>query len=335
MYSTTKGLVALAAHMLVDRGKLDLDAPVAQYWPEFAQAGKERLPVRYLLTHQAGLPDIHGELPAGAALNWQAMTTALAAARPRWDPGTKQGYHTSTFGWLVGEVIRQISGKTPGQFIRDEIAKPLGISFHLGFNPIGYHVAEILQDNRQGVANRGPTALRGVASAMRGVNPNSREYRMAELPAGNGHTNARALATVYGTLARGGEWGEDAAALAVGDRASLEGAGERDRRDAQRADAPYARFHAAVRRVRRRAPRELVRPCRLGRFAGVRRSRETPRLRLRNEPDDVAAARGPEASDRRDGPARPAPGARRLRLPLGARPRLSRATLVSGPPAQQ
>jgi CubicO group peptidase (beta-lactamase class C family) len=208
VYSTTKGMVALAAHMLADRGKLDFDAPVARYWPEFAQAGKERLPVRYLLTHQAGLPDIDGELPAGAALDWNAMTTALAAERPRWEPGTKQGYHTSTYGWLVGEVIRRVSGKTPGQFIRDEIAKPLGVSFHLGFNPIGYHVAEILQDNRQGVSSRGANALRGVASAMRGVDPNSREYRMAELPASNGHANARALATIYGALARGGEWGK-------------------------------------------------------------------------------------------------------------------------------
>ena len=208
VYSTTKGIVALAAHMLADRGNLDLDAPVARYWPEFAQAGKEQLPVRYLLTHQAGLPDIEGELPAGAALDWNAMTTALAAERPHWEPGTKQGYHTSTFGWLVGEVIRRVSGKTPGQFIRDEIAKPLGVSFHVGFNPIGFHVAEILQDNREGVSSRGANASHGVASAMRGVDPNSREYRMAELPATNGHANARALATIYGALARGGEWGK-------------------------------------------------------------------------------------------------------------------------------
>src|SRR5437867_3906323 len=122
VFSTTKAMTTLCAHVLVDRGQLDLDAPVARYWPEFAAAGKEKLPIRDLLTHQAGLAALHGRLPTEALYDWPGMTDALAAEAPWWEPGSASGYHAITFGYLVGEVIRRISGRTPGAFFRDEIA---------------------------------------------------------------------------------------------------------------------------------------------------------------------------------------------------------------------
>ena len=114
VYSTTKGVTAICAHRLVDKGLLDIDAPVAKYWPEFAKAGKDKLPVRYLLSHRAGLPAVSKILDDNALFNWDTMTAALAEQEPWWEPGTAHGYHAVTFGWLVGEVIRRITGKTPG-----------------------------------------------------------------------------------------------------------------------------------------------------------------------------------------------------------------------------
>ena len=134
VYSTTKGLTAICAHRLVDEGKLDIDAPVAKYWPEFAQAGKEKLPVRYLLSHRAGLPAVRKPLDDDALFNWNTMSTALAAQEPWWEPGTKHGYHALSFGFLVGEVIRRITGKTPGTYFRDEMARPLGLDCHIGLD---------------------------------------------------------------------------------------------------------------------------------------------------------------------------------------------------------
>jgi CubicO group peptidase (beta-lactamase class C family) len=122
----------VCAHRLVERGLLDVDAPVAKYWPEFAAAGKETLPVRYLLCHKAGLPAIREQMPRGSLYDWDAMAAALARTEPWWEPGTKHGYHAVTFGFLVGEVIRRVSGKSVGAYFRDEIAKPLGVDFHIG-----------------------------------------------------------------------------------------------------------------------------------------------------------------------------------------------------------
>src|SRR5208337_1512500 len=104
VFSTTKGLTPVCAHRLIDQGALDIDSPVARYWPEFAQAGKEKLPVRFLLSHQAGLFAIEKPLPAQALYDWDTMCAALAEQRPLWEPGAKHGYHAMTFGWLVGEV---------------------------------------------------------------------------------------------------------------------------------------------------------------------------------------------------------------------------------------
>src|SRR5215470_8677464 len=132
VFSTTKGMTALCAHMLADRGLLDLDAPVARYWPEFAQAGKAEIPVSYVLSHRASLPAVTRELTLADFLDWDTMTAALAAQAPWWEPGTRPGYHPFTYGWLVGEVVRRVSGKTPGVFFREEVGQPLGIDFHIG-----------------------------------------------------------------------------------------------------------------------------------------------------------------------------------------------------------
>ena len=219
VYSSTKGAVALAAHMLADRGLVDFEAPVADVWPEFAQAGKETLPLRYLLTHQAGLPAIDEELPLGAELEWDIMAGALSRQAPLWEPGEKMGYHAATFGWLVGEVIRRVDGRSVGTFIREEIAEPLGVEFLLGFGPeedhrvSDLHLAQVPAEELPSLAAAAllePTSMaaRAFNIAPRGPNKgrNSRANRASEQPGSNGHSNARALATIYGALGNGGEW---------------------------------------------------------------------------------------------------------------------------------
>jgi CubicO group peptidase (beta-lactamase class C family) len=219
VYSTTKGVTAICAHRLADKGLLDFDAPVARYWPEFAQAGKARIPVRYLLSHRAGLAAVRKPLDEDALFKWEKMTNALAEQEPWWEPGTKHGYHALTFGHLVGEVIRRITGKTPGMYLRDEIADPLGLDLHIGLDakddartgdmipmpPPGPGepnlFAEIMK-NPESVAYK---AFMNPAGSMRPGLVNTREWRAAEIPAANGHTTARSLAKLYGTLARGGE----------------------------------------------------------------------------------------------------------------------------------
>src|ERR1700685_3705509 len=145
VWSTTKGITSICAHRLVDQGKLDLAAPVSKYWPEFAQAGKEKIPVNYLLSHRAGLPAVRKQLPMDAYSNWPVMCAAIAAQEPWWEPGTAHGYHAITFGYLVGEVIRRITGKTMGTYLREEIAGPLKLDVHIGvdasFDP---RIAEII-----------------------------------------------------------------------------------------------------------------------------------------------------------------------------------------------
>ncbi len=219
VYSTTKGLTAICAHRLVDQGRLDLEAPVSQYWPEFAQAGKGRLPVKYLLSHRAGLPAVRRPLAPEALFEWDTMCSALAAQEPWWEPGKHHGYHAITYGWLVGEVIRRISGKSPGTYFRDEIARPLGLDCHIGLAP-GHdgRVAGMINSpppppdapNIFAEVLNNPESIQAKAFAnpptmMRPGVVNSREWRAAELPAANGHTTARALARLYGALARGGE----------------------------------------------------------------------------------------------------------------------------------
>jgi CubicO group peptidase (beta-lactamase class C family) len=216
VFSTTKGMTALCAHRLADQGKLDLDAPVARYWPEFARGGKAQLPVRYLLSHQAGLAAVRKPLALEAFYDWETMTKALAEETPWWEPGTRHGYHALTYGWLVGEVIRRVSGRSVGTYFREEIAAPLGLDCHIGLGaehdtrvaPLQVGAMTQPEDNAMLVqALADPDSL--LAKVM--LNPmlppdavNTRDWRAAEIPAANGHTNARALARLYGALACGG-----------------------------------------------------------------------------------------------------------------------------------
>src|SRR5262249_16385591 len=132
VWSATKGATSLCAHLLAARGELDLDAPVVTYWPEFGQAGKERITVALLLSHQAGLPAIRERLPQDAFYDWDLMVSALEREAPFWEPGTRNGYHALTFGFLVGEVVRRVSGRSLGTFFHDEVATPLGLDFWIG-----------------------------------------------------------------------------------------------------------------------------------------------------------------------------------------------------------
>jgi CubicO group peptidase (beta-lactamase class C family) len=219
VYSTTKGMTAICAHILADRGELDLDAPVVEYWPEFGAHGKQEIPVRWLLTHQAGLVAVDPELGPGDALDWDTMISALEQTAPQWEPGTKNGYHMVTFGWLVGEVVRRVSGAPSlGAFFRSEVAEPLGVDFFIG-TPASEdgRIASIIPVPQPPSPEDLPEELRGFLDnelRARSLIPgsrevaghvNSREWRAAEIPGANGHGNARALATVYGALANGGE----------------------------------------------------------------------------------------------------------------------------------
>jgi CubicO group peptidase (beta-lactamase class C family) len=216
VYSTTKGMTALCALRLAEQGALDLDAPVARYWPEFAASGKAALPVRWLLTHQAGLAGVRAPLPDEALFDPRAVCEALAAQAPWWEPGTRHGYHAMTFGHLVGEVVRRVDGRTLGRYFREEIAEPLGLDFHIGVpegdlarcaEMIPTPVAPGEQDVLATLATQGEGSVTAAAfnnpRQRRGV-VNSEAWRRAELPAANGHGDARSLAKVYGILAAGG-----------------------------------------------------------------------------------------------------------------------------------
>lgn len=217
VYSTTKGMAALCLLQLVEQGKVDLDAPVARYWPEFAAGGKEALPVRWLLSHRAGLAAVRKPLPAEALYDWDAMASALGAETPWWTPGERHGYHAVTFGWLVGEVVRRVSGRSVGSYFRDEIARPLGADFWIGL-PDAEHgrVAEIgampppppdQQPNLMQAFLEDPEGMLARAflnPPSMAMGPNHAAWRRAEIPGANGHANARALARIYGVLAHGG-----------------------------------------------------------------------------------------------------------------------------------
>jgi CubicO group peptidase (beta-lactamase class C family) len=224
LYSVGKAVTAVCALRLVEGGALDLDSPVSRYWPEFAQAGKKHLPVRYLLTHQAALPAVFRPLPPGAVLQWEAMTEALAAQEPWWEPGAGHGYHVNTYGFLIGEVVRRITGKSLGAYLRDEIARPAGIDFFIGFGPeLDARCADVIPPRPVSDGEQGNVLLDGDLATLTGLqrmrvgayrNPsdlsgqgtiNSREWRAAEVPSTNGHGNARAVARLYAALAGGGD----------------------------------------------------------------------------------------------------------------------------------
>ena len=212
-YSVSKPFVAACALVLADRGQLDLDARVADYWPEYAQAGKERTLVRHLLTHQSGLLVLSDPQPPAALLDWEHVTELLAAEPPLWEPGTRHAECAGFYGHLVGEVVRGVDGRSLGRFLAEEIAGPWGLDFHIGLDPTEQALAARLTD-LQGVWRRSirEDPRRWVEASL--DNPpgmldvdvvNSDAYRAAEVRAVNGHGSARAIARFYGGLAAGGE----------------------------------------------------------------------------------------------------------------------------------
>jgi CubicO group peptidase (beta-lactamase class C family) len=222
VWSSTKGAVALCAHLLCSRGLLDLETPVAAYWPEFAEAGKQAVTVRQLLNHQAGLPAFRQPLPPGSLYDWDYLVNVLAAQEPFWTPGTRQGYHAATFGHLIGEIVRRVSGKSFGKFFREEVATPLGLDFFIGLpeecesrvaptvrpdlpakgEPLSAFMTELSRDSKSLQA----LAWLNTGRRTRAHDYDSREAHAAVLPSQGGVTNARGLAGMYAPLALGGEY---------------------------------------------------------------------------------------------------------------------------------
>ncbi|WP_330302587.1 MULTISPECIES: serine hydrolase domain-containing protein [unclassified Streptomyces] len=216
VWSTSKGPTSLCAHILADRGLLDFDAPVAVYWPEFAAAGKENVLVRHLLSHRAGLSGLREPHTFAELCDWELTVDRLAAQEPWWEPGTRSGYHALTFGHLVGEVVRRVSGLLPGEFLEREVTGPLGIGFTIGLpEKETDRAAELVHppaapSSEQAAifAQLAPAALAALTNPPVGANEaNTPQWRAAEIPAANGHGTARAVAALYGIFARRGSYG--------------------------------------------------------------------------------------------------------------------------------
>lgn len=215
VFSCTKGATALCAHLLASRGALDLDAPVAEYWPEFARNGKADATVRMMLDHSVGLPACRTAVKLGGFLDWDYMVDLLAGEEPFWKPGTRNGYHMVNFGWTVGEIVRRVSGRSLGTFFQEEIAGPLGLEFWIGLpeehearvapmiaylpqpgEPLGAFTEALLGD---------PQSVQALSLLNSGAyDPNSRAAHAAEVGGGGGIANARGLAGMYAPLANGG-----------------------------------------------------------------------------------------------------------------------------------
>ena len=227
VWSVTKTMTALCALILADRGELDLDAPVARYWPEFAAAGKDKVLVRHLLAHTAGLPDWDG--PIEELYDWPSATARLAAQAPQWEPGTAAGYHSLTQGFLVGEVVRRITGRSVGDFFAAEVAGPLGADFHIGLpaehdHRVALAVPPPSQDEDYAASAAGGSAPPAAGTAVRVRDGNSVAWRRAQIPAASGFGNARSVALVQSVMACGGAAARTAAAVAGGLRPRAGGA---------------------------------------------------------------------------------------------------------------
>jgi len=209
VYSTTKTMMALTALLIADRGELDFDAPVARYWPEFAAAGKAEVKVSQLMSHSAGLSGWREPIRKEDLYDWEKATSLLAAQTPFWEPGTAPGYHAMTQGYLVGEVIRRITGRTVGTVFREEIAEPLGADFHIGLPASeDARVADLIPPPPGTAVGDGQqTELQANMSHNPGVDvmeTRKRAWRGAEIPAAGGTGNARSIAQAHAILANGG-----------------------------------------------------------------------------------------------------------------------------------
>ena len=235
VYSTTKTMTALCVLVLVDRGELQLDAPVMRYWPEFAAAGKEGVLVRHLLSHSAGLPGLDIACGPPELYDWDFVCNALAQQTPWWTPGEASGYHALTQGHLIGEVVRRITGRSLGTFFREEIAQPLGADFHIGVpDDVLPRIADLVpgvrQGDRPGPVDGESIAARAFASPAAGPKASATvEWRRAEIPAANGHGNARAVVRAQTPMANGGRaWGVELLSSAGAARVFEEQSSSRD-----------------------------------------------------------------------------------------------------------
>jgi CubicO group peptidase (beta-lactamase class C family) len=211
VFSSTKTVTSLAALMLADRGELDVDAPVARYWPEFAANGKQDVLVRHVLSHASGVSGLEQPAAVEDLYDWDKSTSRFAAQPPWWEPGTASGYHLANYGHLVGEVVRRITGKRLKQFVAEEIAGPLGADFQIGAAeedwgriadvipppPLSFDLAALDPDSPMVKTLTGPPIDWAVA--------NTPGFRRADIGAGNGHGNARSVARIMSVVARGGE----------------------------------------------------------------------------------------------------------------------------------
>jgi CubicO group peptidase (beta-lactamase class C family) len=213
VFSTTKTMTSLAALVLVDRGELDLDANVATYWPEFAARGKAEIKVRQLLSHTSGVSGWDQPVTIEDVYDWDKSTAMLAAQAPWWEPGTASGYHAFTYGHLIGEVIRRITGQRLGEFFAAQIAGPLGADFHIGLPPSEFHrVANLVPWPPQPtylayLDPNGPAFKTFTGPDLdKNIERSCTEcWRRADIGAGNGHGNARSIARIHSAVACDGE----------------------------------------------------------------------------------------------------------------------------------
>ena len=215
-FSSTKAALALCAHILIERGELDLKEKVTKYWPEYGRNGKENTTVEMILNHSAGLPALRTKVKEGGFLNWNYMVQLIENEKPFWEPGKETGYHMMTTGWLIGELIRRVNGKSLGEFFNNELAQPYGLNYWIGLpEPEDTRVAEIIpyvaspDDKPSGFA----TAFRNNRNSMQrlsltntgGYNYNAKETYRAELGAIGGIADARSLAKLLTPLAQNNE----------------------------------------------------------------------------------------------------------------------------------
>jgi CubicO group peptidase (beta-lactamase class C family) len=218
VFSTSKVVTAICVLMLADRKIIDVDAPVADYWPEFAQSGKEEITIGHLLSHTAGLPGFDDKLEIKDFYNWKKVTEALSRQKPWWDDRRRSGYHAFTFGFLLGEIVKRVSKKSLGRFLKDEITGPMDIDFHIGLSDLERsRVAELIPANMEGIKGKFMMWMMGIM--LRNTlftkvftNPEitnedfmTKEWQFAEIPAANGHGNASAVAKIGAIIANGGE----------------------------------------------------------------------------------------------------------------------------------
>jgi CubicO group peptidase (beta-lactamase class C family) len=208
VWSTTKTMTAICCLMLADRGDLDLHAPVADYWPEFAAGGKEQVATRHVMSHSAGLSGWQEPMTTVDLYDWERATSLLAAQEPWWEPGTQSGYHALTQGFLLGEVVRRVTGSTVGEFFAAEVAGPLGADFHIGTPAVhDARIAHVIPPSSGLIGTIDPGSIVGRTLSNPGLDASASRtipWRRAEIPAAGGHGNARSVAHVHSVIACSG-----------------------------------------------------------------------------------------------------------------------------------